>query len=40
MPKREHKNNKNADALINVHRNSFKHDFDWQLSYYLDYYLN
>lgn len=32
----EHKTNTNKDAVINVHRETFKHDFDWDKPKILD----
>ena len=32
----EHKNNNNADAVINVHKSSFGHDFKWDRPKILD----
>ena len=32
----EHKNNSKTDAVINVHKNKYKHDFDWDHPTILD----
>ena len=32
----EHRNNKNEDSVVNMHQNSFNHQFDWEGAVILD----